>query len=54
MAIVIGFLAAWTLTRTRLPGRRWVERLMELPYYMTPLVGWVSFTAPITGRSSGS
>jgi len=52
MAIVIGFLAAWTLTRTRLPGRGWLERLMELPYYMTPLVGalaWSVLAAPRTG-----
>jgi iron(III) transport system permease protein len=51
-AIAIGFLAAWTLTRTRLPGRAWLERLMELPYYMTPLVGalaWSILAAPRTG-----
>jgi iron(III) transport system permease protein len=51
-AVVIGFLAAWTLTRTRLPGRGWLERLMELPYYMTPLVGalaWSILAAPRTG-----
>ncbi len=35
-----GFLAAWTLTRTKRLGRACLEkRLMELPYYMTPLVG---------------
>src|SRR5580692_4226992 len=52
MAVAIGFLAAWTLTRTRLPGRAWLERLMELPYYMTPLVGalaWSILAAPRTG-----
>ena len=52
MAIVIGFLAAWALTRTRLPGRTVIERLMELPYYMTPLVGalaWSILAAPRTG-----
>jgi iron(III) transport system permease protein len=52
MAVVIGFLAAWTLTRTQLPGRAWLERLMELPYYMTPLVGalaWSILAAPRTG-----
>jgi iron(III) transport system permease protein len=52
MAIAIGFLAAWTLTRTKLPGRAWLERLMELPYYMTPLVGalaWSILAAPRTG-----
>jgi iron(III) transport system permease protein len=52
MAIAIGFLAAWALTRTKLPGRGWIERLMELPYYMTPLVGalaWSILAAPKTG-----
>src|SRR5580698_10688226 len=52
MAIVIGFLAAWALTRTKLPGRAVIERLMELPYYMTPLVGalaWSILAAPRTG-----
>jgi iron(III) transport system permease protein len=52
MAIVIGFLAAWTLTRTKLPGRPQLERLMQLPYYMTPLVGalaWSILAAPRTG-----
>src|SRR5580698_11357369 len=52
MAIVIGFLAAWALTRTKLPGRAVIERLMELPYYMTPLVGalaWSILAAPHTG-----
>ncbi len=52
LAVAIGFLAAWTLTRTKLPGRAWLERLMELPYYMTPLVGalaWSILAAPRTG-----
>src|SRR3954447_24380624 len=52
LAIVIGFLAAWTFTRTRLPGVLWIERLMQLPYYMTPLVGalaWSILAAPNTG-----
>src|SRR5205085_12398062 len=35
-AVVRGFLIAWTLTRTRLPGRARLERLMQLPYYRTP------------------
>ena len=39
MAILIGFTLAWILTRTNVPGREMLERLMELPYYMTPLVG---------------
>ncbi|HWD59176.1 MAG TPA: iron ABC transporter permease [Stellaceae bacterium] len=52
LAIVIGFLAAWTLTRTRVPFRAQLERAMELPYYMTPLVGalaWSILAAPRTG-----
>src|SRR5215468_12493779 len=52
LAIIIGFLAAWALTRTQLPGVAWLERLMQLPYYMTPLVGalaWSILAAPRTG-----
>src|ERR1700751_4953642 len=52
MAILIGFLAAWVLTRTQLPGTACLERLMQLPYYMTPLVGalaWSILAAPRTG-----
>jgi iron(III) transport system permease protein len=52
MAILIGFFAAWALTRAQLPGVAWLERLMQLPYYMTPLVGalaWSILAAPRTG-----
>ncbi|HEX3953932.1 MAG TPA: iron ABC transporter permease [Stellaceae bacterium] len=52
MAVVLGFLIAWTLTRTRLPGRARLERLMQLPYYLTPLVGalaWAILASPKTG-----
>jgi iron(III) transport system permease protein len=52
LAVVIGFLAAWSFTRTRLPGAAWLERAMHLPYYMTPLVGalaWSILAAPRTG-----
>jgi iron(III) transport system permease protein len=52
MAVVIGFILAWILTRTNIPGRSWLERLMELPYYMTPLVGamaWGILAAPKNG-----
>ena len=52
MAIVIGFLLAWILTRTNVPGRVLLERLMELPYYMTPLVGALAW-AVIAGPKSG-
>ena len=52
MAIVIGFTLAWTLTRTNVPGARMLERLLELPYYMTPLVGALAW-AVIAGPKSG-
>ena len=34
MAIVFGFTLAWILTRTAIPGRAVLERLLELPYYI--------------------
>ncbi|HEY6980566.1 MAG TPA: iron ABC transporter permease [Reyranella sp.] len=52
MAILIGFTLAWILTRTNVPGRDTLERLLELPYYMTPLVGalaWAVLAAPKSG-----
>ncbi len=52
MAVIIGFALAWILTRTNIPGGTRFERLMELPYYMTPLVGsmaWGILAAPKTG-----
>ena len=52
MAILIGFTLAWILTRTNVPGREMLERLMELPYYMTPLVGALAW-AVIAGPKSG-
>lgn len=52
MAVVIGFVLAWILTRTNVPGRAQLERLMELPYYMTPLVGALAW-AVIAGPKSG-
>src|SRR5580698_5419329 len=39
MAILFGFTLAWILTRTAIRGRKLLETLMGLPYYMTPLVG---------------
>src|SRR5690348_384764 len=52
MAILIGFSLAWILTRTNVPGREFLERLMELPYYMTPLVGALAWSV-IAGPKSG-
>ena len=52
MAILIGFTLAWILTRTNVAGRELLERLMELPYYMTPLVGALAWSV-IAGPKSG-
>src|SRR5258708_18703726 len=52
MASLIGFTLAWILSRTNVPGREMLERLMELPYYMTPLVGALAW-AVIAGPKSG-
>ncbi len=52
MAVLFGFTLAWILTRTAIPGRAVLERLLELPYYMTPLVGalaWGVLAGPKTG-----
>src|ERR1700674_5283808 len=35
MAVLFGFVLAWILTRTNVPFRARLERMMELPYYMT-------------------
>jgi iron(III) transport system permease protein len=52
LAVLFGFTLAWILTRTAIPGRALIERLLELPYYMTPLVGalaWGILAGPKTG-----
>jgi iron(III) transport system permease protein len=52
MALLFGFLTAWTLTRTNVPFRRTLEQLMVVPYYVTPLLGalaWSFLGAPESG-----
>jgi iron(III) transport system permease protein len=52
LAVLFGFIQAWILTRTSIPGRERLERMMELPYYMTPLIGalaWGVLLGPKTG-----
>ena len=44
MALVIGFVMAWILTRTNVPGRRVFEQLMAVPYYLTPLLGALAWS----------
>ena len=52
LALVFGFLTAWTLTRTNVPFRRTLEQVMVVPYYVTPLLGalaWSLLGAPESG-----
>jgi iron(III) transport system permease protein len=52
MALLFGFVMAWILSRTNVPGRRLFEQLMIMPYYLTPLLGalaWGLLGAPESG-----
>src|SRR5947209_10131788 len=52
MALIIGFLMAWIITRTNVPGRRFFEQAMVVPYYLTPLLGalaWSLLGTPESG-----
>ena len=52
MALLFGFVTAWILSRTNVPGRRTLEQLMAVPYYVTPLLGafaWSLLGAPESG-----
>lgn len=52
MALLFGFVTAWILSRTNVPGRRLLEQLMAVPYYVTPLLGafaWSLLGAPESG-----
>ena len=52
MALVIGFLMAWIITRTNVPGRRFFEQVIVVPYYLTPLLGalaWSLLGTPESG-----
>jgi iron(III) transport system permease protein len=52
ISVIVGFILAWILTRTKIPGRGLLERLIEIPFYVTPLVGalaWAILAAPKSG-----
>ena len=52
MALIFGFLMAWIITRTNVPGRRLFEQAMVVPYYLTPLLGalaWSLLGTPESG-----
>src|SRR3954449_6593450 len=52
MALLFGFVTAWILSRTNVPGRHVLEQLMAVPYYVTPLLGafaWSLLGTPESG-----
>ncbi|MBV8836313.1 MAG: iron ABC transporter permease, partial [Alphaproteobacteria bacterium] len=52
LALVLGFVMAWIITRTNVPGRRLFEQMMIVPYYLTPLLGalaWSLLGTPESG-----
>ncbi|PYM22002.1 MAG: hypothetical protein DMD78_16275 [Candidatus Rokuibacteriota bacterium] len=51
VAIVVGFVMGWILSRTDVPGRGVLEQLMALPYYVTPLMGALAWS--LLGSPSG-
>ena len=55
MAVVVGFVMGWILSRTNVPGRAAFEQLMAMPYYVTPLLGalaWGLIGSPNSGVST--
>src|SRR2546426_7186465 len=51
VAIVVGFVMGWILSRTDVPGRGVLEQLIALPYYVTPLMGALAWS--LLGSPSG-
>src|ERR1700724_713017 len=52
LALLFGFVMAWILPRTNVPGPHLFEQLMAVPYYLTPLLGafaWSLLGAPESG-----
>jgi len=52
LALAFGFMTAWIISRTNVPGRHVLEQLMAIPYYVTPLLGafaWSLLGAPESG-----
>jgi iron(III) transport system permease protein len=52
LGIVIGVSLAWVIHRTTMPGRKWFDLLIAIPYPLGPLVGalaWSQLGAPRDG-----
>lgn len=52
LATVLGVSLAWLVTRTDMPGSRFLEPLNLIPFYLSPLIGaiaWIYLAAPRVG-----
>jgi iron(III) transport system permease protein len=52
LSCLLGFVLAWIVSRTDLPGRRWFEILNLVPFFLSPYVGavaWIYLAAPNSG-----
>jgi iron(III) transport system permease protein len=51
LAVLFGLVLAWIVNRTNVPGARWIEQMIVLPFYITPLVGALAWSALASPRS---
>src|SRR5215831_4338224 len=51
LAVALGFVMGYILSRTNVPGRASLEQLIALPYYVTPLMGALAWS--LIGSPSG-
>jgi iron(III) transport system permease protein len=52
LSCLLGFVLAWIVSRTDLPGRQWFEILNLVPFFLSPYVGavaWIYLAAPNSG-----
>ena len=52
LAVVLGVSLAWTTTRTNIPWRSALDKLVLVPFFITPLlgaVGWAILASPGRG-----
>src|ERR1700687_4291530 len=52
LSCLLGFTLAWIVSRTDLAGRRWLEILNLVPFFLSPYVGavaWIYLAAPNSG-----
>jgi len=49
---IMGFVLAWIVCRTDMPGRKWFETANLIPFFLSPYVGavsWIYLAAPNSG-----